>query len=231
MDRVTAGAQDSTTAPAELRFAIARSNTASASAVICVRGACSSTRPSRALTSASSRRNASRRAGHCATSPKPSEESGPAIASSNSAASATVRASGPCVSRNGQVGITPVRGTSPNVGFIPTMPQNCAGIRLEPPSSVPSAAKAMPHATETAEPALEPPGVRVPVGSCGLRTCPESELVPLPRYAKSSATVLPSTTAPAARIRATSIASRATGRGNSRAHSALDAVVVRPFIS
>ena len=30
----------------------------------------------------------------------------------------TVRASGPCVSRYGHVGMTPVRGTSPNVGFI-----------------------------------------------------------------------------------------------------------------
>src|SRR5262245_4018927 len=45
-------------------------------------------------------------------------------------------------------------------------------MRLEPPSSVPSAANAIPLATATAEPALDPPGVRVPVGSYGLRTCP-----------------------------------------------------------
>ena len=62
------------------------------------------------------------------------------------------------MSRYGHVGITPVRGTSPNVGFIPTTPVNCAGIRFEPPSSVPSAAKAIPLATATAEPALDPPG-------------------------------------------------------------------------
>ena len=103
------------------------------------------------------------------------------MASSSSAASATWRAKGPWVSRYGHVGITPVRGTSPNVGFMPTTPQNWAGMRLEPPSSVPSAAKAIPQATETAESALEPPGVLVPVGSYGFRTCPESELVPLPR--------------------------------------------------
>ncbi len=127
--------------------------------------------------------------------------------------------------------MTPVRGTSPNVGFIPTMPQNCAGMRFEPPSSVPNAANAIPHATDTAEPALEPPGVFTPAGSYGLRTCPVSELVPLPWYAKSSAAVLPSTIAPAARMRATSIASRRSGVGNSRAHSAFDAVVGRLFMS
>lgn len=39
---------------------------------------------------------------------------------------------------------SPVRGTSPKVGFIPTTPVNWAGIRLEPPSSVPRAANAIP---------------------------------------------------------------------------------------
>src|SRR5262249_35824411 len=131
----------------------------------------------------------------------------------------------------GQVGMTPVRGTSPNVGFIPTTPVHTAGILLEPPSSVPSAANAMPDATATADPALEPPGVRVPVGSNGLRTCPVWLLVPTPLYAKSSAAVLPSTIAPAARSRVTSIASRRTRSGNNRAHSAFDAVVGSPAMS
>jgi hypothetical protein len=62
-----------------------------------------------------------------------------------------------------------------------TTPVNCAGIRFDPPSSVPSAANAMPQATDTAEPALDPPGVLVPLESYGLRTCPESDAVPLPR--------------------------------------------------
>ncbi len=109
-----------------------------------------------------------------------SEASAPATAARSSAASATLRASGPWVSRYGQVGITPVRGTSPKVGFIPTTPVNWAGMRLEPPSSVPRAAKAMPAATATADPALDPPGVRVPVGSWGLSTWPVWLLVPLP---------------------------------------------------
>ena len=47
---------------------------------------------------------------------------------------------------------------------MPTTPVNCAGIRLEPPSSVPSAANAIPSATATAEPALEPPGRAGPGG-------------------------------------------------------------------
>ena len=178
--RVTAGAHDSTSAPAERRSAIARSKTVSDSGVICVRGTCSSTRPSRACSSASSRSVLRRPHDHGAVSARPSDASGPAMTSSSSAASATLRARGPCVSRYGHVGITPVRGTRPNVGFMPTMPQNCAGMRLEPPSSVPSAAKATPHATDTAEPALEPPGVFVPVRSYGLRTWPDKELVPLP---------------------------------------------------
>ena len=63
-----------------------------------------------------------------------------------------------------------MRGTSPKVGFIPTIPQNCAGIRLDPPSSVPTAANAIPQATDTAEPALDPPGVFTPAGSYGLAT-------------------------------------------------------------
>src|SRR4029079_14081253 len=68
-----------------------------------------------------------------------------------------------------------------NVGFMPTTPTQTAGMRLDPPSSVPSAAKAMPAATATADPALEPPGVRVPVGSYGLRTWPVWLVVATPR--------------------------------------------------
>ena len=43
----------------------------------------------------------------------------------------------------------------------PTMPQPAAGLRTEPPVSVPSAATAMRSATETAAPADEPPGTRL----------------------------------------------------------------------
>src|SRR5678810_614348 len=99
--------------------------------------------------------------------------------------------------------MTPVRGTSPNVGFIPTTPVNCAGMRFDPPSSVPNAAKAIPLATATADPALDPPGVLVPDASYGLSACPVCELGALPRYANAAAAVVPRKTAPAARSRVT----------------------------
>ena len=40
------------------------------------------------------------------------------------------------------------------------MPQSAAGIRIDPPPSLPSAIGAMPAATAAADPALEPPEVR-----------------------------------------------------------------------
>ena len=42
-------------------------------------------------------------------------------------------------------------------GLSPTMPQAAAGMRMEPPVSVPSVAMAMPVATLTADPPLDPP--------------------------------------------------------------------------
>ena len=53
--------------------------------------------------------------------------------------------------------MTPVRLTNPYVGFKPTTPHNDAGVRIEPPVSVPSAAGTNPAATAAAEPLLEPP--------------------------------------------------------------------------
>ena len=53
------------------------------------------------------------------------------------------------------------------------MPQAAAGIRIEPPVSVPSDASAIPAATEAADPPLEPPGDRF--GSNGFRAGPNAE--------------------------------------------------------
>jgi hypothetical protein len=50
--------------------------------------------------------------------------------------------------------------TRPRLGFSPTSPQADAGIRIEPPASVPCASGAIPAATAAAEPPLEPPGER-----------------------------------------------------------------------
>ena len=81
----------------------------------------------------------------------------------------------------------------------PTTPQNEAGRITEPLVWLPIAKGAMPAATAAAEPLDEPPGVRA--GSCGLRVLPGV------KQANSVVTVLPSTTAPAARSRATIAAS------------------------
>src|SRR6185295_17981144 len=66
---------------------------------------------------------------------------------------------GPTVSRcSGSIGNTPSMGTNPCVVFNPTTPHQAAGTRIEPAVSVPKATSAIPLATATAEPQLEPPG-------------------------------------------------------------------------
>ena len=50
------------------------------------------------------------------------------------------------------------------------MPQYAAGMRIEPPVSVPSAWSQTPAATSAADPLLDPPEVRV--GSSGLNVIP-----------------------------------------------------------
>ena len=47
----------------------------------------------------------------------------------------------------------------PDVGRSPVTPQIEAGMRTDPPVSEPSAPSAMPVATATADPPLEPPGM------------------------------------------------------------------------
>ncbi len=83
----------------------------------------------------------------------------PAMTSSMSAASRTVRAIGPWV-------MSPPRGfefgafeTRPRDGLMPTTPQQLDGIRIEPPPSEPSAIGQRPAATAAADPPLEPPAV------------------------------------------------------------------------
>ncbi len=61
-------------------------------------------------------------------------------------------------------------------------------MRIEPPVSDPSAATAMPSATDTAAPDDEPPGMRSTArssGSHGLRGVPKCGLMPTPENANS----------------------------------------------
>src|SRR6266478_9920 len=53
------------------------------------------------------------------------------------AASPTVLASGPAQSKAGESGMMPSQEMRPQLGFSPMMPQRDAGMRIEPPVSVP----------------------------------------------------------------------------------------------
>ncbi len=81
------------------------------------------------------------------------------------------------VSRLGASGRTPTRLIRPAVVFRPATPQHAAGMRIEPPVSLPNATSASPVATATAAPLEEPPGTRA--GSSGLTGVPAQSLIPV----------------------------------------------------
>ncbi len=111
----------------------------------------------------------------------------------------------------GLSGVTPATGTRPCVGRSALTPQNDAGLRSEPPVSVPSAASTIPAATATAEPPLEPPGMRS--RSHGLRQAPHAWFCVVAPKLSCSRLAFATTTAPAARSRRTAVASAAAGAG------------------
>src|SRR6266404_685234 len=92
-------------------------------------------------------------------------------------------------------GMTPRLLIKPKVGFRPVMPQNDAGIRIDPPVSVPVAIGTIPAAIAAPEPPLDPPGMRS--GSHGFRTGPKCGLLDVMPYANSCRLVFPTSTAPA----------------------------------
>ncbi len=84
--------------------------------------------------------------------------------------------------------------------MMPTTPHALAGETIEPSVSVPTASGASPAATATADPELDPDGLR-PL-PCGLTAWPPSVLSPLldgldRKFAHSDRFAFPSTTAPA----------------------------------
>src|ERR1700730_8617609 len=104
-----------------------------------------------------------------------------------------------------------LRLTNPTVGFSPTTPLIAAGQVIDPTVWVPMPASTSPAATAAALPDDEPQGSRSSAN--GFRVCPPTPLQPeidaLDRMlAHSDKFVLPRITAPAARSRATSGASR-----------------------
>src|SRR5437773_6665846 len=92
---------------------------------------------------------------------------------------------------------------------------------MEPPVSDPSERAAIPAATATADPPLDPPGMR----SCahGLRVGPNAEFSVDDPIANSSQLVLPTTIAPARSRRVTTVASY----GGTKCSSMRDEAVVR----
>ncbi len=93
----------------------------------------------------------------------------------------------------------------PRCGLRPTSPQQAAGIRIEPPPSLPWAIGTMPAATAAAAPPDEPPGVRSV--SQGLRAGPKRRGSVTGRIPNSGMLVLPTSTKPASRSRRTTNAS------------------------
>src|ERR1700722_730271 len=80
----------------------------------------------------------------------------PLMASRNNARSSMFRAIGPCTVMLRSIVADGVRATRPMLGRRPTTPQKLAGLRSEPPISVPWASHAMPVASATAAPPEEP---------------------------------------------------------------------------
>jgi len=113
-----------------------------------------------------------------------------------STTSATERARGPA----DRMLLAGVWGIRPWVGLSPTRPQKAAGMRTDPPRSLPIVKGPNPAATAAAPPDVDPPGVRARFQ--GFRAVPCWLLMPDARQPRSGIVVLPSRTAPASSNRA-----------------------------
>src|SRR5579872_6785484 len=122
--------------------------------------------------------------------------SGPAIVLRTKARSATDRPRHPEVLRVDHANAAFGSGTRPTVGRKPTTLQNAAGLRREPPASLPSATGTIPQASATAAPPEDPPHVFV--RSQGLRVAPNTVLKVWDPAPNSGVLVLPRVIAPAA---------------------------------
>src|SRR5258708_21300776 len=80
---------------------------------------------------------------------------------------------------------------------MPATPQKLAGIRIEPPPSLPTARAPIPAARPAAAPALLPPDVCS--SDHGLRVMPVNGLSPIAFHPNSGVVVLPRSTAPCSR--------------------------------
>src|SRR3954453_13853252 len=142
------------------------------------------------------RRPAATRAGRGWAIDVESSGSCPPITSCSSAASRTVRVTGPAWSRELARATRPYRETPPYVGFTPTVPVTAPGWRIEPPVSVPIAKGASYAATAAALPPPEPPGIRCrshglwlgPYALCSVdEPIANSSMLVLPRIGRAAA--------------------------------------------
>src|SRR5688572_10939936 len=92
-------------------------------------------------------------------------------------ASSALSARGPIVSSVNDNGMAFARLTRPYVGLRPVTPQKCAGRRIEPPVSEPSAAGVIRAATPVPDPEDEPPVTCA--GFQALRALPKCSLWPV----------------------------------------------------
>ena len=136
---------------------------------------------------------------------------GPASAWSATRTSATVRAIGPSTANSWVTtpssanGMVDAAGTRPVVGLIDAIEQHVAGLRSDPPRSLPNPIGVMPVANAAPSPPELPPAVWS--GCQGLRVSPCKSLSVLIRSPRSGRLVRASGTAPAAFMRSTTGAS------------------------
>ncbi len=98
-----------------------------------------------------------------------SASSNPAIAVSAAIASSTLSENTDTQSSVRHAGTRPAVEISPRLGFSPTMLLSIAGTRPEPAVSVPNASGTSPAETATADPELDPPGIKSPrIGLLGM---------------------------------------------------------------
>ena len=198
------GCASSTTAPAASRTAACRETT-SATAWSTANA------PPRSTDSATRTPARSPCSGGANVEPGASSDSGarcdgPAITESRNARSSTLRAIGPATEVSSQPLVVGQLGTRPALGRSPTTLLKEAGLRSEPPMSLPSASGTIPDASAAAAPPLDPPADRV--RSYGLRVVPNTGLKVCEPAAHSGTLVLPIVTAPAPRIRSATRSSR-----------------------
>eukprot|EP00955_Chlamydomonas_euryale_P084921 364027-Chlamydomonas_euryale.AAC.13 len=124
---------------------------------------------------------------------------------------------GPYVATVQSISTPPAPDTRPAVGLRPTTPQNAAGMRIEPPPSVPTAIGHSPAATAAAEPDDEPPVYAcTPRPTHGLTGVPVRTFRPVTPSPISCMLALPRSTAPRPCSAATSGEDAATGRDAAR---------------